>query len=119
MNKKTIGLDLGTSNVRIWTREDGIILREPCVISIDKESGKVDKIGEDAKKLLGKSSHYSNETLCPMRNGVIAEVDETVKLISPLEDEVEFIYNISSTPLICCSKGAATVSAITSGLAPG
>ncbi|MBE6670390.1 MAG: rod shape-determining protein [Ruminococcaceae bacterium] len=84
MNKKTIGLDLGTSNVRIWTREDGIILREPCVISIDKESGKVEKIGAEAKKLLGKSSSYGNETLCPMRNGVIAEVDETVKLIYTL-----------------------------------
>ena len=39
--------------------------------------------------------------------------------MSPLEEEVEFMYSMSSTPFTCCSKGAATVLAITSGLAPG
>ena len=39
--------------------------------------------------------------------------------MSPLAEEVEFMYSMSSTPLTCCSMGAATVSAITSGLAPG
>lgn len=99
MNKKTIGLDLGSSNVRIWTKEEGIILREPCVISVNKESGKVEKIGSEAKKLLGKSSSFGTETLCPMRNGVIAEVDETVKLIYTLLKEVN-LQNPFSRPSV-------------------
>ena len=81
MNKKTIGLDLGSANVRIWTRENGIVLNEPCVISVDKESGKVVNAGSEAKKLLGKTASRGSTTLCPLKNGVIAEVDETVKLI--------------------------------------
>lgn len=99
MNKKTIGLDLGSSNVRIWTKENGIILREPCVISVNKESGKVEKIGSEAKKLLGKSSSFGTETLCPMRNGVIAEVDETVKLIYTFLKEVN-LQNPFSRPSV-------------------
>jgi len=102
MNKKTIGLDLGTANVRIWTKEDGIVLSEPCVISIDKESGKVEKTGTEAKKLLGKSSNYGNETISPLRNGVIAEMDETVKLIYTFLKQVN-LQNPFSRPSVLVS----------------
>lgn len=98
MNKKTIGLDLGTSNVRIWTKEDGIILSEPCVISVDRDTGKVEKVGSEAKKLLGKSS-FTNETICPMRSGVIAEVDETVKLLYSFLKQVN-LQNPFSRPSV-------------------
>ena len=58
-------------------------------------------------------------TLIMAWSGSVPTLKETIRFISPLEAEVEFIYNISSTPFTCCSIGAATVSAMTSGLAPG
>ena len=58
-------------------------------------------------------------TLIIAWSGSVPTLKETVSFISPLEEEVEFIYSISSTPFTCCSSGAATVLAITSGLAPG
>ncbi len=88
MNKKTIGLDLGSSFIRIWTRENGIVLREPSVVSIDKITGKVEKVGFEAKKLLGKTGYGNINTVCPMRDGVIAGVDETVKLLYTLLKQI-------------------------------
>ncbi len=76
-----IGLDLGSSNIRVWTSEGGIIYNEPSVVSFDRVSGGVDKIGHEAKKLLGKTENGSTLTVCPLREGVIAGVDETIKLI--------------------------------------
>ena len=83
MNKKTIGLDLGTSIVRIWTKENGIILRQPTVVSLNKTTGYVEKVGFEAKKIIGKTGgELSNvNTFCPVNDGVIAGVDETIKML--------------------------------------
>lgn len=76
-----IGLDLGSSNIRVWTPDGGIIYNEPSVVSFDRVNGGVDKIGYEAKKLLGKTENGSTLTVCPLREGVIAGVEETIKLI--------------------------------------
>ncbi len=99
MNKKTIGLDLGSSYIRIWTKENGIILREPSVVSIDKATGKVEKVGFEAKKLLGKTGYGNINTVCPMRDGVIAGVDETVKLLYTLLKQIN-MQNPFSRPSV-------------------
>ncbi len=99
MNKKTIGLDLGSSYIRVWTKENGIVLREPSVVSIDKTTGKVEKVGFEAKKLLGKTGYGNINTVCPMRDGVIAGVDETVKLLYTLLRQIN-LQNPFSHPSV-------------------
>ena len=83
MGNKIIGLDLGTSIVRIWTKEKGIILRQPTVISLNKNTSGVEKVGFEAKKLIGKTGgEFSNtETFNPISGGVIVGFDETVKML--------------------------------------
>lgn len=99
MNKKTIGLDLGSSYIRVWTKENGIVLREPSVVSLDKLTGKVEKVGFEAKKILGKTGEGNVNTVCPMRDGVIAGVDETVKLLYTLFKQIN-LQNPFSRPSV-------------------
>lgn len=83
MKQKIIGLDLGTSVVRIWTKENGIILKQPTVVSLNKTTGYVEKVGFDAKKIIGKTGGALSNltTYCPVNEGVISGVDETIKML--------------------------------------
>ena len=76
-----IGLDLGSSNIRVWTSDGGIIYNEPSVVSYERIGGGQDKIGYEAKKLLGKTENGNTITVSPLREGVIAGVEETIRLI--------------------------------------
>ena len=58
-------------------------------------------------------------TLTCAESALVPVLKVTVSCMEPLESEVDDMYSMSSTPLIACSSGAATVSATTAGLAPG
>ncbi len=67
-----VAVDLGTATTLIYLKEKGIVLDEPSVVAVDKETGKVIAVGEEAKKMLGKTP---SEILAkrPMKDGVIAD----------------------------------------------
>lgn len=67
-----IGLDLGTASVLIYVRGKGIVLREPSVVALDKDTGKVLAVGERAWKMLGRTPG-NIVSIRPMRGGVIAD----------------------------------------------
>ncbi len=76
---KDIGVDLGTASVLIYVRKEGVVLREPSVVAIDRDTNEVLAVGEEAKKMLGRTP--SNVVaICPMKDGVIADyrVTETM-----------------------------------------
>ena len=52
---KDIGIDLGTASVLIYVKDKGIVLNEPSVVAIDKDTGKLLKVGADAQAMLGLS----------------------------------------------------------------
>lgn len=71
-----IGIDLGTSNVFIYMRGKGIILKEPSVVAIDRDTRKVLAIGDDAQRMLGRTP--SNIlAIQPLRQGVISDFELT------------------------------------------
>lgn len=71
-----IGIDLGTSNVFIYMRGKGIILKEPSVVAIDRDSRKVLAIGDDAQRMLGRTP--SNIlAVQPLRQGAISDFELT------------------------------------------
>ena len=77
---KHIGLDLGTSNTRMFIKDKGIVLRSPTVVAIDKNSDSVVALGKDAKRMIGKTpSHIA--AFRPIRNGVIADYGVTTMMI--------------------------------------
>ena len=75
-----IGIDLGTANTLVYAKDKGIVLREPSVVAIFSNSKKVCKVGEEAKKMLGRTPTHIT-ALRPMKDGVIADFDITEAML--------------------------------------
>lgn len=66
-----IGIDLGTANTLIYVSGKGVVLDEPSVVAVNKKSGTLLEVGENAKRMIGKTPD-AIETVRPVRDGVIA-----------------------------------------------
>ena len=77
---RDLGIDLGTATTLVFARGEGIILCEPSVVAIDKESGKALAIGNEAKGMLGRTP-ASIVAVRPMRDGVIADFEITETML--------------------------------------
>lgn len=77
---KDIGIDLGTSNTVVFLRGRGIVLREPTVIAVSKGSSEVLAVGEEAKKMLGRTPS-DIVAIRPMKDGVIADFEITQTML--------------------------------------
>src|ERR1700759_3447371 len=75
-----IGVDLGTANTLIYVKGEGIVLNEPSVVAIDRESKKIKGVGLEAKRMLGRTPD-GVIAVRPMRDGVIADFDVTEKML--------------------------------------
>lgn len=77
---KKIGLDLGTANTRVFLPDQGIVVREPSVVAIDKTEGQVLAVGNQANEMLGRTPD-NIIAIRPMRDGVIADFDIAHEMI--------------------------------------
>jgi rod shape-determining protein MreB len=75
-----MGIDLGTANTLVYVKGQGIVLREPSVVAIDRESRRVLAIGAEAKRMLGRTP-ASIVAVRPLKNGVIADFEVTQEMI--------------------------------------
>lgn len=75
-----IGVDLGTANVLVYVKGRGIVLREPSVVAINKDTGKVIAVGSEARRMLGRTPGNIVATR-PLRDGVIADYEVTEKML--------------------------------------
>jgi rod shape-determining protein MreB and related proteins len=71
---RDMGIDLGTANTLVYVSGKGIVLQEPSVVAIDQETKEPLAVGEDAKKMLGRTPG-NVVALRPLRDGVIADFD--------------------------------------------
>ncbi|UCH35742.1 MAG: rod shape-determining protein [Armatimonadota bacterium] len=78
-----LGIDLGTSNVAIYARGRGIVLREPCVVAVSKDTGDVLAAGEDARQMLGRTP-ASVLASRPLHDGVVADFTVAQKMLRHL-----------------------------------
>jgi rod shape-determining protein MreB len=85
---KDLGIDLGTANVVIYAEGKGIVLREPAVVAVDKNTGKVLKVGAAARNMLGRTPG-NVVALRPMQDGVVSDYEMTQKMLT------EFFRTIS------------------------
>lgn len=76
-----IGIDLGTANTLVYVRGAGIILNEPSVVAIEKDSGKILAVGIAAKEMIGRTPG-SIDAIRPLKDGVIADFDITERMLS-------------------------------------
>ena len=75
-----MGMDLGTANCLIYVKDKGIVLREPSVVALDRDSGEVKAVGSKAKQMLGRTP-ANIVAVRPMKNGVIADFEVTQEMI--------------------------------------
>ena len=73
---KDMGIDLGTANTLVSMRGRGIVLREPSVVAIRKDTGEILAVGEEAKMMLGRTPG-NIVAIRPLKDGVIADFDTT------------------------------------------
>ena len=77
---KRAGIDLGTANILVYVKGQGIRLREPSVIAMVRDTGEVKAVGEEAYRMLGRTPG-NIVAVRPMRDGVIADYDLTEKML--------------------------------------
>ena len=77
---KDMGIDLGTANTLVSMRGKGIVLREPSVVAIQRDTGEILAVGEEAKKMLGRTPG-NIVAIRPLKDGVIADFDTTQAML--------------------------------------
>ncbi len=109
MFAKDIGIDLGTANVLIYIKGEGIVLNEPSVVAIDMDSRKPLAVGMKAREMLGRTPGKV-EAIRPMKDGVIADFETTEIMLNHFIREVNG-KGILSKPriLICCPSNITQV----------
>src|SRR5439155_19141751 len=78
-----IGIDLGTANTLVWVRGRGIVINEPSVVAIDTYTKKPLAIGQEAKRMVGRTPANIVATR-PLKDGVISDFDITEKMLKYL-----------------------------------
>ena len=77
---RDIGIDLGTTSVLVSTRGKGVILREPAVVAMDKNTGRLLNVGMAAQRMLGRTPG-NVVAIRPMRDGAISDYDMTERML--------------------------------------
>ncbi len=106
-----IGIDLGTANILIYRRGEGIILNEPSLVAIDTVTNKVLTVGKEASAMLGRTSK-NIKLVRPLKDGVIADFDITASMLKIFLEKLKVGGAFSfSQPriLICCPTEITTV----------
>ena len=75
-----IGIDLGTASVLVYVKGTGVVLNEPSVVAVDKQTGKILAVGERAQKMLGRTPG-NIVAIRPLREGVISDYEMTERMI--------------------------------------
>lgn len=92
LNSKDIGVDLGTANIIITIKGKGIVLNEPSVVAIDKNSGTILATGVEAKEMLGRTPN-DIAAIRPLKDGVIADFTATQLMLKSMLQKVCQRYN--------------------------
>src|SRR3990172_9284294 len=75
-----MGIDLGTANTLVYVKGEGVVLCEPSVVSIEKDTNRVIAVGEEAKKMLGRTPG-NIIAIRPMKDGVVSDFEITEAML--------------------------------------
>ena len=104
-----IGIDLGTANVLVYVKGKGIVLREPSVVAVDKDTNRVLAIGEEARRMIGRTPG-NIVAIRPLREGVISDYDITETMLRHFIEKVvgrSFVFR--PRIMICIPSGVTMV----------
>ena len=78
-----LGIDLGTANILIYSEGKGIVVREPAVVAVDKNTGKILQVGSAARNMLGRTPG-NVVAMKPLKGGIISDHEMTVRMLQEL-----------------------------------
>ena len=81
MFSSSIGIDLGTANTLVYVRGGGIVINEPSVVAINQKTGQVVAIGNEAKRMLGRTPSHIR-AVRPLIDGVISDFEVAQEMLS-------------------------------------
>ena len=105
---KDIGIDLGTASVLVYIKGKGVVLREPSVVAMDKNTGKLLKVGTEAQAMLGRTPG-NIVAMRPLREGVISDYDMTERMLKEFIKKVTSFSIFKPRLLICVPSGITEV----------
>ena len=105
---KDIGIDLGTASVLVYVKNKGIVLNEPSVVAMDKNTGKLLKVGEEARQMLGRTPG-NIVAIRPLREGVISDYDMTERMLKEFLRKVAGFMVFKPRVIICVPSGITEV----------
>ena len=112
MSRADIGIDLGTANVLVYVSGKGIVLEEPSVVAIDKKDNSVLAVGEEARRMIGRTPG-NIVAIRPLRDGVISDYDVTEKMlkyfINKVVDKKGFGRFFMPRIMVCVPTGVTEV----------
>jgi rod shape-determining protein MreB and related proteins len=102
-----MGIDLGTATVLVYMKGKGVILKEPSVVAIDKNTNKVLAVGEEARRMIGRTPG-NIVAIRPLRDGVISDYDITEKMLKHFINKACGRRRISAPRVMVCVPCQAT-----------
>jgi rod shape-determining protein MreB and related proteins len=98
--EKDIAIDMGTSSTLIFEQGKGVVSREPTVVAVDKFSGKILKVGQEAQKMLGRTP-ANIVAIKPVNNGVISDYEMTAQMLRELISRITTVSLFKPCILAC------------------
>lgn len=105
---KDIGIDLGTASILVYVKGKGVVLQEPSVVAIDKNTGKLLKVGTEAQNMLGRTPG-NIVAMRPLREGVISDYDMTERMLKEFIKKVAPVHFFKPRLVICVPSGITEV----------
>lgn len=102
-----LGIDLGTATVLVYMKGKGIVLKEPSVVAMNKNTGKVLAVGSEARKMIGRTPG-NIVAVRPLKDGVISDYDVTEKMLQELINKVCGNKKITTPKVMICIPSMAT-----------
>ncbi len=106
--ERDIAVDLGTDTTLLYVSGRGIRLREPTIVTVDKQDGHLEKVGEEARKMLGRTP-ANLVTVRPISAGVISDYDMTAAMLRELFQRVTSFSLFKPRVLVCVPGGISGV----------
>ena len=105
-----LGIDLGTANVLVYVDGKGVVIREPSVVAVDKNSGKILQVGAAARNMLGRTPG-NVVAMRPLKDGVISDHEMTVKMLQALFRKAikTSMFNPKPRVVVCVPSGVTEV----------
>ena len=104
---KDIGIDLGTASVLVYIKGKGVVLNEPSVVAIDKNTGRLLKVGAEAQAMLGRTPG-NIVAIRPLRDGVISDYDMTERMLKEFIRKVTGVFHLFPPRIMVCVPSGIT-----------